>query len=360
MDGHRQLVDGDSAVDTVAGFRAAMDAVYRLGWECQAAVDLLSYARRGVVRPAVAARRLYGDASDDATSAGWLAAWEALRSPGVRTASSPWGCVRTAVNQGIQGAYIAKLYRAAPSTAWRRRAAGLAADPDPAMSSISLDRELENGHDFPDTAVAIKLGRRLESICAALVSAGWQRRVAEDALGWIASNYAGSPRGGPTTAGHSLSRARTPAGQLVTASEVVGRPVAYPSLRCPGCEAGVVAGGAVAAGRTAARRAFFRLRAGHRHEQECELRLCGAVRGTRFAAAQLHIPEWQLRRLALVVAGGARHIGLLELMMLQGPELLQHQVPRRCIRATACRWSPCPSTALAQRYGEGLRSRVAA
>jgi hypothetical protein len=75
---------------------------------------------------------------------------------------------------------------------------------------------------------------------------------------------------------------------------------------------------------------------------------------------RLHIPYWQLRRLALVVGGGERHVGLLELMTLQGPGLLQSQVARRSIRATASRFAACPSTALAEHYGAGQRSRRAA
>ena len=347
-------------VDTLAGFRAAMAEVDRYGWESKSAVCLLSYARCRVVEPLVAQRRLYGDGCDDATSAGWLAAWDALRSTAARTSPSPWGFVRAAVNHGIQGAYVAQIYKTTPRTAWRRYAAGRAPEPVPDDMPLSLEHEMENGYDFPEPAAATGLGERLESICAALVAVGWERRSAEDALAWISSNYSGFSRGPRNVVQRSITQARTPAGHLIDAAAIVGDPVAHPSLRCPSCEAGVVAGRASAPRQARGTRPFIRLRSGHSHADECEYAPCGAVRGSRFAADRLQIPEWQLRRLALVVGGGDQHVGLLELMTLRGHGLLHDQVARRSIRATASRRAVCPSSALGRHYGAGQRSRRSA
>src|SRR5450432_1892652 len=149
-----------------------MAEVDRRGWESQSGVWLLSYARCRVVEPLVAQRRLYGDGRDDATSAGWLAAWDALRSSAMRTSPSPWGLVRAAAKHGIQGAYVAQIYKTTPRTAWRRYAAGRAPEPVPDDTPLSLEHEMENGNDFPEPAAATGLGERLESTCPALVVLG--------------------------------------------------------------------------------------------------------------------------------------------------------------------------------------------
>lgn len=344
-------------VDTLAGFRSAMAEVDRRGWESQSGVWLLSYARCRVVEPLVVQRRLYGDGRDDATSAGWLAAWDALRSSAMRSSPSPWGLVRAAANHGIQGAYVAQIYKTTPRTAWRRYAAGRTPEPVADNTPLSLEHEMENGNDFPEPAVATGLGERLESICAALVAVGWERRSAEDALAWIAANYSGFSRGPRKAVHRSIRQARTPAGDLVDVATIVGDPWGYPSLRCPSCEAGVVAGCASALRQPRGTRPFIRLRSGHSHADECEYAPSGAVRGSKFAADRLHIPEWQLRRLALVVGGGDQHVGLLELMTLRGHGLLRDQVAHRSIRATASRRAVCPSSALGAQYGSGQRSR---
>ena len=360
MDGNVEPRTAFGGVGTVAGFHAAMAEVERLGWDSQAAADLLSYAREQVIRPAVRSRRLFGDSYDEAMSVGWLAAWEVLRSPTIRTSSSPWGSVRSAVLRGVQGAYVAKIYKAPVRSGWRRSAAGTAPEPDDAALCVSLERELERGRQFAESATPIGLGRRLELICSELVAAGWEQTVAEEALDWIASNYSGSPEGTRTVDDRAMSQARTPAGDLIDAAAVVGDAIAYPNLRCPSCGAGVVAGCSNASREASGIRAFIRLRAGQSHADRCPHALRGAVRGSRFAATRLRIPYWQLRRLALVVGGGDRNVGLVELMTLQGPGLLHTPVARRSIRATTSRFAMCPSTTLAERYGAGQRPRQAA
>ena len=353
---------GDSAdVAAVAGFHFALNEIGRKGWECGAGADLLRYAREQVVRPAVRSRRLFGDSYDEAMSVGWLAAWEALRSPTIRTSSCPWGSVRSAVLRGSPGrlcgealqgigageAGVGQLPVERLSLMRPRRVSPLTANSKGAASSRTPPRR-------------VGLGRRLELICSELVAAGWEQTVAEDALDWVASNYSGSPEGTRTVEDRSMSQARTPAGDLIDAAAAVGDAIAYPDLRCPSCGAGVVAGCSNASREASGTRAFIRLRAGQSHAVGCPHALRGAVRGSRFAATQLCIPYWQLRRLALVVGGGDRNVGLVELMTLQGPGLLHTPVARRSIRATTSRFASCPSTALAERYGAGQRSRQAA
>ena len=250
-----------------------------------------------------------------------------------------------AVLRGVKGAFVAKIYKASVRASWRRFAAGRTPEPDVAAACVSLEREVEKGNDFANSAAPVELGRRLELICAELVAAGWESTVAEEALAWIASNYSGSPAGTRTVEDPSTSQARTPAGDLVDAEVAVGDAVAYPNLRCSSCPARVVAG------RLRASRPFFRLLPGESHAGGCENAVRGGVRVTRFAAAKLHVPVWQLGRLALVVGGGAGYPGLLELMALQGQELLEDKVARRALRSTARRSAACPSVALAAQYG---------
>ena len=346
--------DLDSVAE-VGGFFAALGTVDWQGWDGPAASALLRYARARVVEPLVNQRRLFGEPRERAIAAGWVAAWEALRSAGIRTANSPWGSVRLAVTRGIKGDFIAERYKMSQRQAWRHYAAGM----EPAglansIATISLDYELANGRDFPEPGRDDSLGGHLELIRDALVEVGWHKELAGDALIWCAANFSGSSIGGRDGA-HSLGHARIPVGKLVAASEVVGHSDVYPELRCPGCQARLAAGWQ---GKGSA--PFFRLRAGHSHGATCEYGPSGRVRGFRMAAARMHLAEWQLRRLSLLVGGGARHHGLLELLVTSGPGVLAHDAIQRCLRATVSRWATCPSTTLAERYGTRPPSAAAA
>lgn len=330
----------------VGGFVEALDVVDQQGWDCAAASALLRYARISVVEPLVNQRRLFGEARERAIAAGWLAAWEALRSPAIRTATSPWGWVRLAVTRSIKGDFIAERYKLSTRQAWRRYAAGLQpTDAAIPVVTISLDQELARGRDIPQVRQPAALGERLELIRDALVGVGWSKELAEVALVWCAANYSGSRRSSRERS-QALRHARTPSGDVVPASAVLGKADLYPDLGCPSCGIGVVAG---SQGNDSA--PFFRLRAGHRHAENCEHAPSGRVRGFRLAAIRMHVAEWQLRRLALLVGGGARHRGLLELMVMSGPGVLSQADVQRCLRATVSRWATCPSATLAERYG---------
>lgn len=345
--------DVDS-VSEAGGFIAALDAVHRQGWNGPAASALLEYARSRVVEPLVNQRRLFGEPRERAVTAGWLAAWEALRSPAIRAANSPWGSVRLAVTRGIKGDFIAGRYGMSARQAWRRYAAGLEPDPPATVMVISLDQELASGRDVAEPHRPEGLGERLGLIRDALVDVGWRRDLAEDALVWCAANYSGSSLGRRTGA-QSLSHARTAADELVRADEVVGHSDAHSDLRCPGCDARLAAGWQ---GEGSA--PFFRLRAGDSHSESCELGPSGRVRGFRLAAARMRIPEWQLRRVALLVGGGGQHAGLLELVVASGPSVLAQHLVQRCLRATVSRWAGCPSTMLAELDGAVRPVRAAA
>lgn len=335
-----------SGVAGMGGFFGALDAVDEHGWDCPAASALLTYARTHVVEPLVNQRRLFGEPRERAVAAGWLAAWEALRSPAIRAASSPWGSVRAAAMRGIKGDFIAERYKMSPRHAWRQYAAGIeptgCATP---VVTVSLDQELANGRDIPESRRPAGLGARLELICEALVEVGWSEEVAEMALGWCAANYSGSPRSGRHRS-QTLRHARTPSGEVVLASAVLGNADRYPQMCCPGCDAGVVAGW-----RGNGSAPFFRLRVGHYHAKDCEHAPSGRVRGFRLAAVRMHIAEWQLRRLAVLVGGDARHRGLLELMVTSGLGVLYEDDIQRCLRATVSRWAACPSATLAEMDG---------
>jgi len=95
---------------------------------------------------------------------------------------------------------------------------------------------------------------------------------------------------------------------------------------------------------------IFRLSRGSSHLPGCANDVAGGVPGWRTAAEFLGLPAWQLRRLAVLVAGRANDVGLLELVVIHGRSVLNEPEIARAIESTLHRWAPCPSGLIAARY----------
>jgi hypothetical protein len=65
-------------------------------------------------------------------------------------------------------------------------------------------------------------------------------------------------------------------------------------------------------------------------------------------ALRLGVAEWQARRLAGLLLGGADWPSVLELAALHGPSVLGDPAVQGALRSTACRWSAGPSVWLAE------------
>ncbi|MGH3261434.1 MAG: hypothetical protein ACRDNS_05500, partial [Trebonia sp.] len=107
-------------IGTTEGFHTAMAVVDIAGWDGEAGQEILRYLRCEVVASAVEARRWHGPAREDAIAAGWEAGWLASTTRAVRSAVSPWGAIRTAVERAIGGSYVADRCGTSTRTGWRR------------------------------------------------------------------------------------------------------------------------------------------------------------------------------------------------------------------------------------------------
>ena len=168
-------------VGSFDGFHSAMAIVDVRGWDGPTAREVLEYARVEVVAPAVRARRLSGSAREDALAVGWASAWRALTAQPVRTAASPWGVVRVAVERGLGNSYIADRYGMSATTGWARRAEGVAPSVVITPGSAALENIAEDGTDSSFAlGTGTRLGERLqwihEMLSCGRVGAGTRRR----------------------------------------------------------------------------------------------------------------------------------------------------------------------------------------
>jgi hypothetical protein len=340
-------------IGTTEGFQAAIAAVDVAGWDSQVGQELLRYLRFEVVAPAVEARRLRGPAREDVIAAGWEAAWRASTTRSVRQADSPWGAIRAAVERAIGGSYVAERCGTSPRTGWRRIGRDGDAPLVVATDATALERAAALRASSPVSCSASeRLGQRLEWICVALTAAGWAATVAEDALTWVAFSYSGSIGGVHDVRHKAMAYAATHDGEIVVAAVAATAPDRYFDMRCVHCMAALTLqtqrkNPSVDASNTGA---WFRLAAGASHAAGCANDVQGGVRGWRAAAASLGLEPWQLRRLALLVAGGRDHAGLLELVVSEGRDVLGKPAVKRSIATTLRRWAPCPSSLLAAQY----------
>lgn len=103
------------------GLIRALDLVDREGWDGPTGGAVLRYAMRAVVVPAVRRLGVTGTAAESVEATGWAAAWEALRAPSLREVESPWGIVASAVRKAVFGEHLAERYGTGVRDAWQIR-----------------------------------------------------------------------------------------------------------------------------------------------------------------------------------------------------------------------------------------------
>lgn len=148
------------------GLIEALHRIDREGWDGPAGGAVLRYAMRAVVVPVVRRFGATGTAAESAEAAGWAAAWEALRAPSIRDVESPWGIVTTAVRKAVFGEHLAERYGTGVRDAWqiRRFRARGGADGMPRQRGV-----------WNTVADATALSRPVS--LSALNEAGWEPRA---------------------------------------------------------------------------------------------------------------------------------------------------------------------------------------
>jgi hypothetical protein len=67
----------------------------------------------------------------------------------------------------------------------------------------------------------------------------------------------------------------------------------------------------------------------------------------RWVSLRLGVPQWQARRLALLLLGGDGWPGVVELVVRQGAQVVRDPAVRGAVQSTTSRWSAGPSAWLA-------------
>lgn len=197
-----------------------LDALARIeveGWDGGTGRAVLEYAREKVVRPAVHSVGFSGANAEFAEATGWGAAWEALRAPALRGASSPWGVVSAAVRHAVLGERMAEKYGTGARSAWRIHSFRLAepgatrdipgewnavADRRALAQPVSLTALLEEGFDWAEPgAIGMEWGGRMEAIVNLLVGHGWQPAVVRAAIAHVSEHARPNPAGRPRARG---------------------------------------------------------------------------------------------------------------------------------------------------------------
>lgn len=174
------MADKINLLDSREGLLHELAALDLEGWGGERGERLLNYVRRHIVHPQVHAAGLRGPAAAQAEATGWEVAWEALNSPRIRLADSPWGWLWVAVRRAVQGELMGSIYLTSDRNSSRVRRARSA-------SPVSLTQLLERGWDQEEEPSArAQLGSRLQAVVAALVQVGWERRAANAVVEGVA------------------------------------------------------------------------------------------------------------------------------------------------------------------------------
>lgn len=199
------------------GLMRALDRIEIEGWDGPTGGAVLRYAMRTVVGPAVRRLGVFDSAAESAEACGWAAAWEALRTPSLRDAASPWGIVTAAVRRAVLGEHLAESYGTGVRAAWQIRRIRTRAAQGHGVSrrdwhrvadSAALSRPLSLTalHDvgWEPRASGLADGEpcpRLELLTALLVRHGWDEKTARAAIRHVAEFARPNPAGRPKAHG---------------------------------------------------------------------------------------------------------------------------------------------------------------
>ena len=175
--------------------RAGLAEIDEHGWDSQAGHTLLTQVRVQLVRPIVARAGLFGKDAAQAEATGWAEAWECLASPYLRTTARPWNVLWTTVRRAVRSEVLATRLVTSDRRAWEMKAD---ADRSPADGSawqehrlqrpLSLDVVDEAGQAPPARVESDSLGETLDAFVDVMVTEGWVRDHAWQAVGAIAVN----------------------------------------------------------------------------------------------------------------------------------------------------------------------------
>jgi hypothetical protein len=277
--------------------RDALHAVDLDGWDSAAGRQLLDHIRRAVVVPVVRRSGLRGPAADQAEASGWEAAWDALRRPSARTAENPGGMAWVAVRRAVAAE------------------AGFARPPDGrpigSQACAANAGKPPAGESAVPSAGRVGQGRRAHLQVLLASSDGRSPFLSLDDLmagGWHPADTRVAP-----TQGH---------GPVISA----------------------VLEGLVDAGWDRADAAdAIAIMADH----AAPTRTGSPTTRWRWVSLRLGVPEWQARRLALLLLGGDGWPGILELVVRHGAQVIRDPAVLAAVQSTTSRWSAGPSAWLA-------------
>ncbi len=279
-------------MDLSAGFvRDSLHAVDLDGWDSAAGRQLLDHIRRAVVVPVVRRSGLRGPAADQAEASGWEAAWDALRRPSARTADNPGGMVWVAVRRAVAAeAGFACASTRRPLGAQARAARTVQAPAGKPASPCAGGADL--GPSAPQPAIGSSGVRSRLLSLDDLMAGGWHpAESGVDRAQWHGPVIA-AVLDGLVDAG--WDRADAADAIAIMADHAAPGGSGSPTTRW------------------------------------------------RWVSLRLGVPEWQARRLALLLLGGDGWPGILELVVRHGARVFADPAVRGAVQSTTSRWSAGP------------------
>jgi len=244
------------------------------GWDSHAGRSVLEYARVHVVRPVVRSVGFTGADLMFAEATGWEISWETLAGRSVRRSNSPWGVVWSAVRRAVLGERLANVYGTGAWSAWRihRRR-------DDARWSY---RSREHG-DWAGVADPAALAEPIS--LSRLVECGYEPAAPGPGYGSVLGERL-------KLLVDLLVRHGWPREEALVVVEHVAL-----SAVGNGTES-------------------------------------GAAPGWRRLAATVDLPLWQARRVTVLLLGAPGWPGLVERLVIEGPDALGHPAVHSAVRAT--------------------------
>ena len=174
--------------------RTGLATIDEHGWDSPAGRTLLTQVRVQLVRPIVARAGLIGKDAAQAEATGWAEAWECLASPYLRTTARPWNVLWTTVRRAVRAEVLATRLVTSDRRAWEMKADANRSPADAsAWQEHRLQRPLSLEAIYQDQVPPARvdtdsLGETLDALVDVMVTEGWAREPAWQAVGAIAVN----------------------------------------------------------------------------------------------------------------------------------------------------------------------------